>query len=265
MKEKISGVYAIESADGRLYIGSSVDVEKRWSEHKSRLRHGKHGNPILSEIVAKHGLDSLCYRLMFRCAPDNLRDQEQAAIDRLKPALNVLPTAERILTEQWKRPGFRARNSQRASEQNIARWRDPDYAKKARERVSVMQTDEIKAKAVASRRRAMQDRSTAYQNVAAASSATLKRLHANPEFAKAHAERMRKAMIARSQDPEFCRRRDEAAAVANRKPIRCLNTGEVFPSKNDAAKSKGISVSVISKQLRGLPTRTGLRWEYIDG
>ncbi|WP_241120567.1 GIY-YIG nuclease family protein [Achromobacter xylosoxidans] len=265
MKEKISGVYTIEAPDGRLYIGSSVDVEQRWSEHKSKLRNGKHDNPILSEIVAEHGLDSLRHRLMFRCVPDSLRDQEQAAIDRLKPALNVLPTAERLLTEQWKRPGFRARNSQRASEQNAARWRDPDYAKKASARVSVMQTNEAKAKSAASRRRSMKERGPAYQSVAAASSATLKRLHADPEFAKAHAERKRKEMLERCQDPEFCRRRDEAAAAANRKPIRCLNTGEVFPSKEDAAKGKGISVSVISKQLRGLPTRTGLRWEYLNG
>lgn len=48
MREKISGVYAIQSADGRLYIGSSVDVEKRWIEHRSRLRHGKHDNVEVS-------------------------------------------------------------------------------------------------------------------------------------------------------------------------------------------------------------------------
>lgn len=137
--------------------------------------------------------------------------------------------------------------------------------KKAGERATTMQTDEAKAKSAASRRRAMKERGPAYQSVAASSSATLKRLHADPEFAKAHAERKRKEMLERCQDPEFCRRRDEAAAAANRKPIRCLNTGEVFPSKEDAAKGKGVSVSVISKQLRGLPTRTGLRWEYLNG
>lgn len=107
MREKISGVYAIQSADGRLYIGSSVDVKKRWIEHRSRLRNGKHDNPILSAIVAEHGLDSLRFRLFLRCVPENLREQEQTAIDRLKPTMNVLPTAERLLTEQWKRPEFR--------------------------------------------------------------------------------------------------------------------------------------------------------------
>ena len=265
MREKISGVYVIQSADGRIYVGSSVDVEKRWSEHKSRLRNGKHDNPVLSEIVAEFGLDSLQPRLLLRCAPESLREQEQAAIDRLKPALNVLPTAERLLTEQWKRPGFRASNSERATKQNAERWSDPVFVGKASARAAVMQTDEAKEKSAASRRRAMQERGQAYQNVAVSASATLKRLHSDPEFAKAHAERKRQEMLERSKDPEFCRRRDAAAAEANKKPIRCITTGQEFPSKNEAAQALGISVALITKQLRGLPTRTKLQWEYLNG
>lgn len=265
MREKISGVYVIQSADGRIYVGSSVDIEKRWIEHKSRLRNGKHDNPVLSEIVAEFGLDSLQHRLLLRCAPDSLREQEQAAIDSLKPALNVLPTAERLLTEQWKRPGFRASNSERATKQNAERWSDPAFVGKASARAAVMQTDEAKAKSVASRRRSMQERGQAYQSVATASASTLKRLHADPEFAKAHAERKRLEMLERSKDPEFCRRRDAAAAEANKKPIRCTTTGQVFPSKNEAAQALGISVALITKQLRGLPTRTNLQWEYLNG
>lgn len=171
MREKISGVYVIQSADGRIYVGSSVDVEKRWIEHKSRLRNGKHDNQILSEIVAEFGVDSLHHRVLLRCTPENLREQEQAAIDRLKPTLNVLPTAERL----------------------------------------------------------------------------------------------RQEMLERSKDPDFCRRRDAAAAEANKKPIRCITTGQVFPSKNEAAQALGISVALITKQLRGLPTRTKLQWEYLNG
>lgn len=265
MREKISGVYVIQSADGRIYVGSSVDVEKRWIEHKSRLRNGKHDNPVLSGIVAEFGLDSLQHRLLLRCAPESLREQEQAAIDRLKPALNVLPTAERLLTEQWKRPEFRERNSARASDQNAERWRDPSYTNKARARATAMQTDDAKAKSVASRRRSMQERGQAYKNVAASASATLKQLHSDPEFAKAHAERKRQEMLERSKDPEFCRRRDAAAAEANKKPIRCITTGQEFPSKNEAAQALGISVALITKQLRGLPTRTKLQWEYLNG
>lgn len=265
MKQKIIGVYAIQAPDGRLYIGSSVDVDKRWAEHKSRLRHRRHDNPILSHIAAATGVDSLRFRLLLRCSLDGLRACEQAAIDRLKPALNILPTAERLLTEQWKRPDFRARNTARAAKQNAELWSDPAFVEKARARVVVMQTAEVKEKAASSRRRAMKERGQAYRNVAEASAATLKKLHADPSFAAAHSERMRENMKRLSQDPEFQRKRNEAARARHQKKIRCITTGEVFPSRGAAAKAKGISESVISKQLRGLPTRSGLEWEYLNG
>lgn len=263
--QKVSGVYAIESTDGRMYIGSSVNIEKRWSEHKSRLRNGRHANQILASEVANNGLDSLKCKILLRCSPENLRLYEQRAIDVMKPTLNVLKTAERYLTEHWKRPEFRARNSARAKAHNAALWNDPAFVEKAKERVSAMQTDAVKEKSLEGRRKAMAARGEAYQNVAKSSSATFKRLHADPEFAKAHSERMRQEMLARCKDKEFCRRRDKAAAEANKKPIRCITTGQVFPSKNEAAQALGISVSLISKQLRGLPTRTKLQWEYLNG
>ena len=263
--QKVSGVYAIESTDGRMYIGSSVNIEKRWSEHKSRLRNGRHANQILAGEVASNGLDSLQCRVLIRCAPENLRLYEQRAIDAMKPALNVLQTAERYLTEHWKRPDFRARNSARAKAHNAALWNDPAFVEKAKQRVSAMQTDEVKERSLEGRKKAMAARGEAYQNVAKSSSATFKRLHADPEFAKAHAERKRLEMLERSKDPEFCRRRDAAAADANKKPIRCTTTGQVFPSKNEAAQALGISVALITKQLRGLPTRTNLQWEYLNG
>ena len=82
---------------------------------------------------------------------------------------------------------------------------------------------------------------------------------------KKHAERKRKELLGRCKDKEFCARRDKAAAEANKKPIICITTGELFPSKNEAAKELGISVSLISKQMRGLPTRTNLQWKFVDG
>lgn len=45
------GVYRIEDAKSkRFYIGSSVNVLKRWLQHKFRLSRGTHPNPILQNI-----------------------------------------------------------------------------------------------------------------------------------------------------------------------------------------------------------------------
>ena len=43
---KIIGVYKIESLikPKRCYIGSSIDINKRWLSHLGDLRRNKHGN-----------------------------------------------------------------------------------------------------------------------------------------------------------------------------------------------------------------------------
>jgi group I intron endonuclease len=258
------GVYVITTPDGQMYIGSSVRIKKRWSEHKSRMRNGVHYNSLLQKAADSFGIDGLSCRVLLICSEDNLRVYEQRAIDVIKPALNVLPTSEHYLSEHWKNPSFRKRNTERARVQNIERYSNPEYVEKARKSVSVMHTDKVKAKSAESRRKSIAEKGGAYNRLAAAASATFKRLHADPEFAKKHSERMREEMIERCKDKEFCKRRDEAAAKANKKPIRLLNTGDIFPSKNEAASALGISISLITKQMRGLPTKTGYKWEFIS-
>jgi predicted GIY-YIG superfamily endonuclease len=45
MKEKISGIYKITNLlNGKMYIGSAVNVRKRWHQHRHGLRCNKHDN-----------------------------------------------------------------------------------------------------------------------------------------------------------------------------------------------------------------------------
>lgn len=199
------------------------------------------------------------------CERQDVRATEQRLIDSLKPAYNLSDKVETLLTDLWKRPDFRAKNSARASEQNRRNWANPEYREKAKSRVLAMQTPEVKLRATKGKATAMAASPEMREKRARVSSETLKRLHSDPEFSKTHSERMRLLMIDRCKDVEFRKRRDAAAAEANKKPIRCITTGEVFPSKNEAAEALAISVSLISKQLRGLPTRTGLQWEFLSG
>ncbi len=49
------------------------------------------------------------------------------------------------------------------------------------------------------------------------------------------------------------------------RPVRCINTGEVFESQNIAARTKGVLQSKIWKCCNGEATHThGLRWEYFN-
>ena len=50
----------------------------------------------------------------------------------------------------------------------------------------------------------------------------------------------------------------------NRKPVRCVETGDIYESAKDAAKSMGVYRSVISDALRGRQkSSAGCRWEYV--
>jgi predicted GIY-YIG superfamily endonuclease len=48
------GVYRI-TGPGRVYIGSSDDIPRRWHSHLSQLRGGRHHNYRLQAAWAEHG------------------------------------------------------------------------------------------------------------------------------------------------------------------------------------------------------------------
>ena len=54
-----SGIYKIRNLiDEKFYIGSSKDIDHRWTCHKRRLNNNEHDNPILQNAWNKYGKDS---------------------------------------------------------------------------------------------------------------------------------------------------------------------------------------------------------------
>lgn len=50
------GIYKIlNSSTGKVYVGSAVNIRKRWTEHKRTLRIGLHCNILLQRAWTKHG------------------------------------------------------------------------------------------------------------------------------------------------------------------------------------------------------------------
>ena len=59
--------------------------------------------------------------------------------------------------------------------------------------------------------------------------------------------------------------RNQRAAAARSKKVRCIETGIVYPSASEAARQTGIDKSSISKCCRGkLKTAGGFHWEFVD-
>lgn len=94
------GVYRIiDEKTGRFYIGSSVNVSKRWLQHRYRLGRGTHQNPILQSIW-RVSPDRLRIETIASCGHDKAEilraeqiELDAAGVGSNRLCMNVLPVA----------------------------------------------------------------------------------------------------------------------------------------------------------------------------
>lgn len=80
-----SGIYAIKNlANGKVYVGSAVNLRKRFLLHTSNLTKGNHCNTKLSKAVTKYGFDNFSFTLLSLCDLADLLQVETTYIDSLK-------------------------------------------------------------------------------------------------------------------------------------------------------------------------------------
>ena len=60
---KMSGIYLIECV-GRRYIGQSSNIDRRWREHRSTLKYGRHENSYLQRMWNKYGEDNFSFSVL---------------------------------------------------------------------------------------------------------------------------------------------------------------------------------------------------------
>ncbi len=92
----ICGVYKIlsRSKPDRVYVGSSIHIHTRWSEHKRALRRGSHGSGKLQRHCDKYGIDDLVFEIIVECTAESRLSVEQEYLDALTPYFNIFPTAK---------------------------------------------------------------------------------------------------------------------------------------------------------------------------
>jgi len=85
-----SGIYIIQSKESKnFYVGQSMDVQRREYEHRSTLRRGVHGSPILQNAFDKYGEDGLEFRVLMYLPVDELDRWEQWCLDNWQPEYNI--------------------------------------------------------------------------------------------------------------------------------------------------------------------------------
>ena len=79
------GIYKIESPSGKVYIGQSWNIKRRWNDHKATksYKHKKLNASFLKHGVQNHSFDIL-HTLPIDISQDILNDYEQIYIDAFR-------------------------------------------------------------------------------------------------------------------------------------------------------------------------------------
>ena len=85
-----SGIYKITNKiNGKLYIGSSKDLDKRREQHKRAYR-----DTIIHTAIRKYGVENFQFEVLEYCKEQNLIEREQFYYDKLKPQYNAIRPIE---------------------------------------------------------------------------------------------------------------------------------------------------------------------------
>ena len=88
------GIYRIVNLiSGDFYIGSSKDIERRWSEHKRKLNIKKHQNVILQRAWDKYGENNFSFEVVDSCSLEDLLVLENNHLSK-NPKYNIVKVAK---------------------------------------------------------------------------------------------------------------------------------------------------------------------------
>lgn len=79
------GIYKIENKiNGKIYIGQSVNIKKRWKHHKYDLDNNKHANKHLQSAWFKYGKNNFSFSIICECKISELDEKEMYYINKNK-------------------------------------------------------------------------------------------------------------------------------------------------------------------------------------
>jgi group I intron endonuclease len=74
----VSAIYIIlNTRNNKIYIGQTQDIRRRWAKHRSELNLNKHPNRHLQAAWNKYGAKAFRFKILERCAVDQLDEREQ--------------------------------------------------------------------------------------------------------------------------------------------------------------------------------------------
>ena len=72
------GIYSIiNNSTGKMYVGQSANIEKRFKQHIRSLNNGYHPNNYLQRAWDKYGEDNFSFDILLKCSEDGLDVEER--------------------------------------------------------------------------------------------------------------------------------------------------------------------------------------------
>lgn len=77
------GIYCIRNkVNNKIYIGSSVDIDRRFRKHRTQLNTKVHSNKHLIKAYHKYGKDNFEFIILEECLKEDLIDREMFYIEK---------------------------------------------------------------------------------------------------------------------------------------------------------------------------------------
>lgn len=229
------GIYLIKNKiTGDSYIGSSVNVKKRFKEHLGLLRRRKHVNRFLQNAFNKYGEQYFDFILVCNCSENLQFYLEQVYIDSCNPTYNIVKNVEGS-------PMKGRKHSNKSKE--LMKGRDcwnKGIPRTEKERILMS----IRRKEVA--KNTSIDKKILYKN------RTSSFLKENKPFKN-------------KNHSDFFKEDIRNFKIKGRKKILCHQNGKIYLAQNDIHKDLGIKQGHISENLNGKrPNVKGYTFEYLQ-
>lgn len=143
-----SGIYGfICETTGKLYIGSSINLSNRFSQHTK----GTNSNILLQNAINKYNLHNFIFIVFEYCEPGDLISREQFFLNTFLPEYNILKVAGSSLgfihTEESKaKMSFAQKSIDRSGENNPRGMLDKPHSEKTKTLISLRMSGRIVSK-----------------------------------------------------------------------------------------------------------------------